>query len=33
VWATSLYQLRAGRWQNILYGHTPIMQTPPKKAP
>ena len=33
VWATSLYQLRKGRWQNILYGHTPIMQPPPKKAP
>jgi len=32
VWATSLYQLRGGRWQNVLYGHTPIMQ-PPKKAP
>ena len=32
VWATSLYQLRKGRWQNILYGHTPIMQ-PPIKAP
>ena len=30
VWATSLYQLRGGRWQNILYGHTPIM-VPPKK--
>lgn len=33
VWATSLYQLRKGRWQNILYGHTPIMVPPPKKAP
>jgi hypothetical protein len=33
VWATSLYQLRGGRWQNVLYGHTPVMQPPPKKAP
>lgn len=32
VWATSLFQLRNGRWQNVLYGHTPIM-VPPKKAP
>lgn len=32
VWATSLYQLRGGRWQNILYGHTPVM-VPPKKTP
>jgi hypothetical protein len=33
VWATSLYQLRDGRWQNVLYSHTPVMQPPPKKAP
>ena len=33
VWATSLYQLRKGRWLNVLYGHTPIMVPPPKKAP
>ena len=33
VWATSLYQLRGGRWQNVLYGHTPIMQPPAKKVP
>jgi len=30
VWATSLYQLRGGRWQNVLYEHTPVL-TPPKK--
>lgn len=33
VWATSLYQLRGGRWQNVLYGHTPVLVPPPKKAP
>ncbi|MFL6753148.1 MAG: nuclear transport factor 2 family protein [Sphingomicrobium sp.] len=31
VWATSLYQLRGGRWQNVLYEHTPAL-TPPKSA-
>lgn len=30
VWATSVYQLRDGRWQNVLYGHTPAL-TPPAK--
>ena len=30
VWATSLYQLRGGRWQNVLYEHTPVL-TQPKK--
>lgn len=24
VWVTSLYQRRAGRWLNVLYGHTPV---------
>ena len=33
VWATSLYQLRKGRWQNVPYGLTPIMVPPPKMAP
>jgi hypothetical protein len=33
VWATSLYQLRDGRWLNVLNGHTPVMVPPPKKAP
>lgn len=32
VWATSLYQLRGGRWVNVLYGHSPIL-TPPAKRP
>ena len=30
VWASSLYQLRGGRWQNVLYGHSPVLE-PPKK--
>jgi hypothetical protein len=30
VWATSLYQMRGGRWQNVLYGHSPVL-VPPKK--
>lgn len=30
VWATSLYQKRQGRWENVLYGHTPVME-PPKR--
>jgi hypothetical protein len=30
VWATSLFQLRDGRWQNVLYEHTPAL-TPPAK--
>lgn len=36
VWATSVYQLRNGRWQNVLYEHTPIAEPPktlPKTAP
>ena len=33
VWVTSLYQLRGSHWQNVLYGHAPIMVPPPKKAP
>jgi hypothetical protein len=28
VWATSVYQLRDGRWQNVLYEHTPIAEPP-----
>jgi len=32
VWATSLYQLRGGRWVNVLYGHSPIL-TPPLRKP
>ena len=32
VWATSLYQLRGGRWVNVLYGHSPVL-TPPGKTP
>jgi hypothetical protein len=32
VWATSLYQLRQGRWVNVLYGHSPVL-TPPAKIP
>src|SRR3954470_24751846 len=31
VWATSLYQLRHGRWVNVLYGHSPVL-VPPAKA-
>jgi hypothetical protein len=31
VWATSLYQLRGGRWQNVLYEHTPVLTPPAKK--
>jgi hypothetical protein len=31
VWATSLYQLRRGRWVNVLYGHSPVL-VPPAKA-
>ncbi|MFL6749287.1 MAG: nuclear transport factor 2 family protein [Sphingomicrobium sp.] len=30
VWATSLYQLRGGRWVNVLYGHSPVL-VPPKR--
>jgi len=26
VWATSLYARRSGRWQNVMYSHTPVMQ-------
>jgi hypothetical protein len=28
VWATSLYQLRGGRWVNVLYGHSPVLERP-----
>ena len=31
VWATSLFQLRGGRWQNVLYEHTPVLAPPAKK--
>jgi hypothetical protein len=31
VWATSLYQLRGGRWQNVLYEHTPVLPPQAKK--
>jgi hypothetical protein len=31
VWATSLYQMRSGRWQNVLYEHTPVLVPPKKK--
>jgi hypothetical protein len=31
VWATSLFQLRNGRWQNVLYEHTPALVAPAKK--
>ena len=31
VWATSLYQLRGGRWQNVLYEHTPVLALPRKR--
>ena len=31
VWATSLFQLRDGRWQNVLYEHTPALTPPAKK--
>jgi len=31
VWATSLFQLRDGRWQNVLYEHTPALTPPTKK--
>lgn len=31
VWATSLYQLRGGRWQNVLYEQTPVMGAAAKK--
>ena len=30
VWATSLFQLRNGRWQNVLYEHTPVLAPPMK---
>jgi hypothetical protein len=30
VWATSLFQLRDGRWQNVLYEHTPALGAPIK---
>jgi hypothetical protein len=30
VWATSLFQLRSGRWQNVLYEHTPLLMPPAK---
>jgi hypothetical protein len=29
VWATSLFQKRDGRWENVLYVHTPIPNRPP----
>lgn len=32
VWATSVYQRRAGKWQNVLFELTPIAQ-PPKAHP
>jgi hypothetical protein len=31
VWATSVYQLRGGRWQNVVYEHTPVLIPPRKK--
>lgn len=31
VWATSLYQLRDGRWVNVLYEHVPVIEPPTKK--
>ena len=33
VWATSLYQRRAGRWVNVVYGHTPAIVPKPKATP
>jgi hypothetical protein len=33
VWATSLYQLRGGRWQNVLYEHTPALEIPKPRKP
>ena len=30
VWATSVYQKRNGRWQNVLYEHTPVLTVPKK---
>jgi uncharacterized protein DUF4440 len=31
VWATSLFQKRGGRWQNVLYEQTPALVPPAKK--
>ncbi|MFL6722400.1 MAG: nuclear transport factor 2 family protein [Sphingomonas sp.] len=31
VWATSLFQLRDGRWQNVVYEHTPVLMPPVRK--
>jgi hypothetical protein len=31
VWATSVYQLRGGRWQNVVYEHTPVLMPPARK--
>jgi len=33
VWATSLYQKRGGRWQNVLYEHSPVLIAPAKPKP
>jgi hypothetical protein len=33
VWATSVYQLRDGRWQNVLYEHTPALEVPKAAKP
>jgi len=30
VWVTSLYQKRHGRWENVLYGHSPVLERPKK---
>ena len=30
VWVTSLYQKRNGRWENVLYGHSPVLERPKK---
>lgn len=33
VWATSIYQHRSGKWQNVLFELTPVAEPPPKPAP
>lgn len=31
VWVTSLFQKRGSRWENVLYGHSPVLTPPPRK--
>lgn len=33
VWATSIYQRRGAKWQNVLFELTPVAEPPPTSAP